>query len=169
MEHRSLQVNIYTALLLSIGIIGGGYFVGNGISKIRVGPRTVRVKGLAEKEVEADVAVWPISFNITANDMQGLNIALKDKENAIFSFLTDAGFMKENIRSAPPMITDLHLAYRGSNVITSERYKAEATITLRTENVKLAREMMGKTTELVERGVALTGDRYRETTEGLMT
>lgn len=169
MERKALSINIFAALLLSIGIVIGGYFIGNGISRIRVGPRTVRVKGLAEREVNADIAIWPISFDITANDLKGLNSALKERQNAINAFLINAGFSKENISAAPPMISDLLSMYRGGGAPPPERYKAEATITVRTENVKLVRETMGKTSDLIEKGVALSGERYRDATEFIFT
>jgi hypothetical protein len=169
MERNSLYFNVISALLLSVGIIIGGYFVGNGISNIRVGPRIVKVKGLAEREVNADIAVWPISFDVTANELKELNVALNERLDAIKTFLIDAGFSRENLSATPPMITDLHLIYRGGNTLPPERYKAEATITVRTDNVKLVKETMGKTSDLIEKGVALTGEKYRDTTDFMFT
>ena len=169
MDHNSFRISIPVALFLSVGIIVGGYFIGDGISKIRVGPRTVRVKGLAEREVNADVAVWPISFDVKANDMKGLNSSLNDRLDAIETFLIGAGFSKDNISVSTPLITDLHSLYRGANALPPERYKAEATITLRSEKVKLVKETMGKTSDLIEKGVALTGERHRAGAEFIFT
>ncbi|MBN1163726.1 MAG: SIMPL domain-containing protein [Candidatus Krumholzibacteriota bacterium] len=169
MESRTFHLGIPVAFLLSVGIIAGGYFIGDGISKIRVGPRTVRVKGLAEREVDADIAVWPISFDVTANEMKGLNSSLNDRLNAIKAFLIDAGFSEENISVSPPMITDLHSLYQGARSLPPERYKAEATITVRSGKVKLVKKAMGKTSDLIEKGVALTGDRHRDNAEFIFT
>lgn len=169
MDRNSYHLNVLTALLLSIGIVLAGYFIGTGVSKIRVGPRTVKVKGLAEREVNADIAIWPISFDVTANDLRALNAVLNERQNAINAFLIDAGFSAENISAAIPMITDLHSIYRGNASLPPERYKAETSITVRTENVKLARETMGKTSELIEKGVALTGERHRNSAEFIFT
>lgn len=169
MDRSSFQLNILTALLLAIGIVAGGYFVGNGISKIRVGPRTVKVKGLAEREVKSDIAIWPISFNITANDLKELNAALIERQNAIKEFLISSGFSEESISAVTPAITDLHSVYRGNSALPPERYKADATITVRTENIELVKETMGKTSELIEKGVALSGERHRDSTEFIFT
>lgn len=160
--------NIVPALLLSIGIILGGYFIGSGISQIRVGPRTVKVKGLAEREVNADVAVWPISFSVVANDLKSLNTSLSDRVEAIKAFLVDAGFEAENISADTPLITDLHVMFRGQS-LPPERYKAEAKISVRSENVKLVKSTMGRTSELIEKGVELTGERHRTTAEFIFT
>jgi len=158
-------MSIPVAILLSVGIIMGGYFVGDGVSKIRVGPRTVRVKGLSEREVDADIAVWPIRFDVTADNLKELNSSLKYRLDSIRQFLFDAGFAADNITATPPMIIDLHSKYLGTNTRPPERYKAEATITVRSDKVKLVKQTMGNTSDLIEKGVALSGDRFRETSE----
>jgi len=169
MDRNSYLMGIPAAIFIAAGIIVGGYFIGDGISKIRVGPRSVQVKGLAEREVNADVAVWPISFEVVANDLKQLNSSLNDKLNSIKAFLHNAGFPEDNITASPPFITDLHTLYRGSANLPPERYKVEATITVRSENVKLVKETMGKTSGLIEKGVALSGERHRETAEFIFT
>lgn len=169
MDRKSFQSNILVALVLAVGIIAGGYFIGSGISRVKVGPSTVRVKGLAEREVNADIAVWPIGFDVTADNLSGLNTTLNDRLASIKTFLRDAGFSEDSISASPPMISDLHLMYRGSNSLPPERYKAEATIIVRSENVTLVKETMGKTSDLIEKGVALTGERHRDTAEFIFT
>ncbi|MDY0378392.1 MAG: hypothetical protein RBR01_08150, partial [Desulfobacterales bacterium] len=49
--------------LLCVGLALLGYFVSGGIVRIRALDRTVEVKGLSEREVPADIAIWPIRFN----------------------------------------------------------------------------------------------------------
>lgn len=169
MERISSHTAIPVAAILAAGILGAGYFVGDGVSRVRVGPRTVTVKGLAEREVEADIAVWPIAFEVTANTLREMNAALTDRQAAIKSFLAQAGFSAENVSVAPPMITDLHSVFRGDAGLPPERYKAEATITVRTDNVALVRATMAKTSDLIEKGVALSGERYRQSTEFIFT
>jgi hypothetical protein len=169
MEQHSFRMNIPAALILALGIFAGGYFIGDGISRVRVGPRTVTVKGLAEREAAADIAVWPISFEMTASDLKELNTALNGRQAAILNFLGAAGFAAENISVSPPSITDLHSEYRGAASLPPERYKAEATITVRTDDVKLVKATMGKTSELIEKGVALSGERHRQSAEFIFT
>ena len=47
-----------SAALLALGIAAAGWFTGNGIVKARATDRYVTVKGLAERDVQADRAVW---------------------------------------------------------------------------------------------------------------
>ena len=48
--------------LLAVGLIGGGALIGQGVVNARVGDRSVTVRGLAERDVQADLAVLPLSI-----------------------------------------------------------------------------------------------------------
>ena len=64
--------NLFTlvaALVLGIGIALAGWFVGDGFLQGRKDDRFVTVKGLAEREVKADLAVWPLRFVVTDDDL----------------------------------------------------------------------------------------------------
>jgi hypothetical protein len=48
------------ALLLGTGIAVGGAFVGWGFARGRASDRFVTIKGISEREVKADLALWPL-------------------------------------------------------------------------------------------------------------
>ena len=48
-------------ILIAIGLAVGGYFIGNGLLQARSADRHVTVKGLAEREVAANLVIWPKS------------------------------------------------------------------------------------------------------------
>ena len=48
--------------LLAVGLIGAGALIGQGVVNARVGDRSVTVRGLAERDVQADLAVLPLRF-----------------------------------------------------------------------------------------------------------
>ena len=50
-------VRIVAALLVGAGLALGGWFVERGLRELRAGDRRVSVKGLAEREVRADLAL----------------------------------------------------------------------------------------------------------------
>ena len=49
--------------LIGLGMIIAGWILGNSAVKIKQYERIVSVKGLSEREVRANVAVWPIRFS----------------------------------------------------------------------------------------------------------
>ena len=50
-------------------VAAGGYLLGNGLVRARDADRSVTVRGLAEKEVTADLATWTIAYSATAEDL----------------------------------------------------------------------------------------------------
>ena len=53
---------LLNTIVLGIAIAVAGISMGVGFFKGRASDRYVTVKGLAEREVNADLAVWPITF-----------------------------------------------------------------------------------------------------------
>ena len=60
---------IITALIFAFGISLAGYFIGNSFLKAKLLDRSVAVKGLSERIVSADLAIWPITIKATGNDL----------------------------------------------------------------------------------------------------
>ena len=62
------KVVLGSAALLAFGAIAGGYLLGDGLRRAKVADRSVTVRGLAEKDVTADLATWSISYSATGFD-----------------------------------------------------------------------------------------------------
>ncbi len=57
------------ALLLGIGVAIGGYLAGRGVILARLADRFVTVKGVAEIDARANLAIYPVSFVVTTDDL----------------------------------------------------------------------------------------------------
>ena len=57
-----MSENKFSSVLLCISIIFGSFILSLGMGKITHAERTVSVRGLAEQEVDADLAVWKLGF-----------------------------------------------------------------------------------------------------------
>jgi len=55
------NVLLASAGILTIGLIAGGYLLGDGLLRAKMADRSVTVRGLAEREVTADLATWTIA------------------------------------------------------------------------------------------------------------
>ena len=63
---RTIKAAIALGALVALGLAVMGLVLGASALRIKAYERVVSVKGLSEKEVPADVAVWPIRFTATA-------------------------------------------------------------------------------------------------------
>jgi hypothetical protein len=53
--------NVVLGALLALGLIIGGWVLGAEIKATRLGDRYVTVKGLVERKVKSDLALWPLT------------------------------------------------------------------------------------------------------------
>ncbi len=168
MNGKSLVSSIVLGVTLGLGILLAGFFIGNALYEFRASQRYVTVKGLAEHNVDADLAIWPLIISETGNDLSLLQGRLDDARNAIGTFLAGFGFDPKEISESPPRITDYYAqGYTGNNV-PRNRYKAEKTVTLRSANVSLVKKAMEESGKLVKKGIVLANN-YGGGTEFLFT
>lgn len=142
------------ALILALGLVGAAQVLGRAIGDFRMADRFVEVKGLAEREVMADLAIWPVAYQVTANTLDALRSELDRNDSAVMAFLAANGFSTEEVTRAPPRIMDQWSQAPGSQR-PETRYTAERTITLRTGQVPAAREALQGAAELLSAGVVL--------------
>jgi hypothetical protein len=144
-----------SALIVALGIAIAGACIGRGLVALRTADRYVTVKGLAERYVDADLVVWPVTHAAAGNDLAEVQALLDAGSNRIRDFLRAAGFSEDELALSPPRITD-NEAYSYSENAPRNRFRAEATVTLRTDKVAAAIGAMQRAGELVRSGVLLT-------------
>ena len=162
--HRSL---VLPALLVALGIALAGLLVGHGFQTGRSTDRYVTVKGLAEREVMADMAIWPITFVVNDNDLQSLQRKIDHQREIILAFLEEQGFDREGISLPSPQIQDQSYGTRGNE--PQFRYRAQGVVTTRTSNVEMVRQAMERTPDLVGQGIAMSNQSWENPTEFLFT
>jgi hypothetical protein len=128
--------------------------MGVAVGKLRAGERYVTVKGFAERELEADLAIWPLVFNAVGSDLTEVQTELDVDAEAIERFLVGQGFRPEQLSISVPRVTDNEAQRRGGERPAS-RYSAESTVTLRSGDVAGVKAAMQASAELVKQGVAL--------------
>ncbi len=146
--------------VLAIGVALGGYFIGNGIYRAMSG-RTVTVKGLAERDVVADTAVWNIKINGVGGDLVVLQQQIDDDIAEIHTFLTDAGFAANDIQNLRVQVRDKYAGYSDTelkNQNNDGRYVIETGVKVRSNNVMLVDAVSRRMGELVRRGITITED-----------
>ena len=147
-------------IVLSLGIALGGYFIGNGIYRAMSG-RTVTVKGLAERDVVADTAVWNIKINDVGGDLAALQAQVDSDITEIHTFLTDAGFAPSDIQNLRVQVRDKYAGYSDAelkNQNNDGRYVIETGVMVRSNNVMLVDAVSRRMGELVRRGITITED-----------
>jgi len=156
------------ALGIFLGLAALGLLLGRGALQVRALDRTVTVKGLAEREAPADIALWPLQFSAASNDAAALYTTVEANAAKIVAFLKEAGFTDEEITVAPPVVTD-KLAQQWGGDQAPLRYSAQRSVTVYTQRIDLVRATQKRLGELGQAGIVLGGDPYQVQTQYLFT
>ena len=154
---------IYEAAIMAIAIVVLGLCIKWGIDDFANKDRKVTVKGLAEKEVEADKATWPILSKEMGNNLPELYNLIAVKQAKIKKFLVDAGIKETEISVNASKVIDMN-ADQYSNNTRPYRYIITSIITVTSANVKLVRSIIARQGELLKQGIAIVGGDYENPT-----
>ncbi|MBA3854367.1 MAG: SIMPL domain-containing protein, partial [Gemmatimonas sp.] len=66
-----------SSIVLAAGIALGGLLAGNGVVRAKAAERYVTVKGVAEREAVADLAIWPLRIVAASDDLTRANSDLQ--------------------------------------------------------------------------------------------
>lgn len=150
---------IIAACVIGFAIIVMGFALRSGIVAFKDMDRSVTVKGLAEKEVNADKVTWPLVYKELGNDPAEMYDLLSQKNKKVLAFLKSAGIKESDISVNPPVISDRQ-ADNYSNEIMNYRYKATSVITVTSTEVDKVRTLMRRQSELMKQGIALVSEEY---------
>lgn len=154
-----IDMKLLQAAILAVSIAFLGLCIKWGIDDFANKDRNVTVKGLAEKEVEADKVTWPIPTKELGNDLPELYQRINTTTAKVKAFLKQHGIKDDEINVNAPVVIDLN-ADQYSNNKRGFRYNITSTITVTSQNVKLVRSIMAKQGELLKQGVAVLDGGY---------
>ena len=137
-----------TALIAAMGMILGGYLLGDGLLRAKEAERSVTVRGLAERDVTADLATWTISYSSTSTDLAEAQSKVRRDTEAIESFFADLGFPADALQPTGANVSSY--TDRGTT-----RYTVRQRLALRTDDIERAQQAVARQFDLVGRGVFL--------------
>jgi hypothetical protein len=138
---------------LLLGLVLGGWVLGSEIKDIKLADRYVTVKGLVERTVKSDLAIWPVSFKEAGNDLPQVFAKSEADKNTVLKFFAAQGVTPQEISIGQIKVTDkLANEYSGN---TGPRYIVEQTVTVQSKDVDRIAKAGGKTADLVQAGIVV--------------
>lgn len=154
-----MKNNVLAGALIALGLCLGGMFIYLGISKFASKDRAVSVKGLSTREVEADYAVWPLSYGWNGNDLPALYDRLEQVTDRVKRHLISLGFEESDIRQGSITVEDNWSSYYGDRR-PEFHYTLNTSLIVSTEKVQLVVASQGKESELLKEGIIVTSNRW---------
>ena len=152
--------NLLPSLLVAVSLVFSAVILSFGFEKIAKPDRVVSVRGLAEREVDADLAVWPLTYKIGSNTMDEIQDGLKVRSKAAIEYLKSFGLTESDWTVQAPQVNDNRLnSYMDHRVYD---LIAQQTILVRSSNVQAVKKAQESSLALLDKGIAV-GQDYGQT------
>lgn len=149
------------AAILAAGVVLGGLAIGGGFAKSRSGDRFVTVKGVSEREVQADLALWPLTIVSADNDLSAAQQRIERGVREVLAFLARNGIDTAAVTMQDYRVTDAFTNQYQSPDNISSRYAIRQTMIVRSESPDTVARASQRVSELVAGGVVFTsGQEY---------
>src|SRR5262245_17490269 len=160
MPDTANRTPLWVAAIVAVGLVLAGGAIGRGFSDARLADRYVSVKGVAEREAMADLALWPIPFVAADDDLVRAQASINETTKKIRAFLVAQGLDTSQAQLGSLRVTDRQAnPYQAGEA--GRRFIVRQVLILRsTEPAKVlaASQRIG---ELVQTGVVLSsGEEY---------
>ncbi|MDY6841588.1 MAG: SIMPL domain-containing protein [Pseudomonadota bacterium] len=150
-------MKLLASLILGISAIISAALIGNGLTDLRTGDRYVTVKGVAEREVSADLALWPIRFVATGASLSEAQDKARSSREAIMAFLKLQAIEQAAVELQRLDVTDTRAnPYRDTN--GEQKFIINQTLMVRSTGIDRIRQAAQGVSELVDSGVVLSSD-----------
>lgn len=146
--------------LVCAGLIVLGIFIRYGLTHLNDSHRTVTVRGLCEREVNANKVTWPIVSKEVGNYLPSIFLNIENTNNMILKFLKENGIEESEITVNPPAVVDLQ-ADRYSYNQNPYRYNVTNVVVVTSSKVEKVNELIKKQAELLKQGIAVVAGDYQ--------
>lgn len=144
------------ATIISIGLALAGLLAGNGFARARAGDRFVTVKGVTERQIRADLAIWPLRVVGADNDLGAANTKLATSIAGVRQFLVRHGIDTSQVQLADFSVTDANAQQFGPDRKPANRYVIHQTMLVRSSKPDQVLAASQQISELAAIGVVIS-------------
>lgn len=144
---------VVSGALIGVGLALAGLFVADGLSDIGRGAAVVTVRGVAERDVAADLATWTIATQANGSDLAAVQAKADADAAAVQGFLAANGFTPAEVQPRGSSVNQYYDSSQGRlNITIRQRFQA------RSANIARMQKAFANQAEIIRQGVALDSD-----------
>lgn len=148
------SIGLLSAAVLAVGLAVAGMAAGHGLVESRTADRFVTVKGVAERDVEADLAFWSIGITVPAATIGGAQAEIEGAVSQVHAFLAEHGIPADAVSRDGVQVTDRATQYSGPEG-GQPRFVVTQTLLVRTNDVAAIHAASQAVGRLIQAGVPL--------------
>lgn len=142
----------------AVAVVVAAVVLAFGMSKIGSNDRSVTVRGLSEREVSADLAIWPLSFVVGNNELKSLQSDILRKTDSVVAFLKEYGLSEDDYTVQAPRITDNSINPYIAQDRIIYKYIAKVTVLVRSGKIDAVKSAQKDSLKLTDNGITVNQD-----------
>jgi hypothetical protein len=166
--HDSRAVLLGAVAIFAIGLTTSGYALGDGLRRSKMAEhRSVTVRGVSERNVNADLATWSVAFSHEGSELGPVQQSVDQQARAVRAFFQRSGFRPDEITDSDVSLSRDQPRDRDGNPVGPQKLTVVRSIQVRTSDVMKARAAYARQAELLRDEVELGGTSITYTFTGL--
>jgi hypothetical protein len=145
----------FIGLFIAVGLALGGYFISQTMYNAKVALNTAEAKGLAERQVKADQAIWNIVYAVkgaTRSEIPGLYKQAEQQQQTIVNLLKVNGFDDDEIEIG--VLDYNYQEFRDDKEkLVDQIHRLHGNISVVTQQVELVSKVRAKVSKLIAEGI----------------
>ncbi len=154
MSDNPMLPAILAAGLVGLGVAAAGGLIAYGLVDARTGDRVVTVRGLAERDAKSDLAVLPLRFTQSGDDLAAVQAAIDADVVKVRGFLSAQGFKPAEVDLGRLEVVDNFAREYGAQNVRA-RFILAQTLMVRSTDVDRVQTATRSLSDLVRQGVVL--------------
>lgn len=151
-------VSVVRGILTAAALVVSSVIISAGFGRIAKPDRLVSVRGLAEREVDADMAVWPLTFSVGGNNLLELQKDIVGKTKTVSAYLGRSGLAADDFTIQAPAITDTSVNPYMTENKSRYTYIAKEVVLVRSRNIRAVKSAQAHSLELMGSNIAVSQD-----------
>ncbi len=152
--------NYALALAIIIGTLGGTMILGQSFINMKQLGRSIEVRGLAERQVKADSALWVIPFNATNESLVAAQAKIESDSAKIIEFLKKYNISDVEISQRSIRVLDRLAQLYTQEKSSSLRYFITAELVVKSNNIEAVVKASQAVNELINQNITIAYEEY---------
>lgn len=142
--------------IIAVALFSIGFFTSKGMKRFGAENRIVSVKGVSERDVEADMAYWTIRHVAKDQNLEKAKVKLKESQNTVRIFLKKFGIKDDEIKVKRIEVQE-NTVPNEFGQYTKTSFSLIENLLIRTNQTKLIEQASQEVSELIDKGVFIDG------------
>lgn len=153
-QKSSFSGFFFLGLFIAVGLISGTYLISRSFERVKLAHQTITVKGLATKDIKADMGAWSGGFSVQEKDLEKAYTLYEQTEARVLTHLTSLGVSLSRLKRSP-VHHYRHMKYdeKGRQTDQIAYFEVSRSYSYEEEDVKVLERLYESYPELLKKGI----------------